>query len=498
MTVVAGALFAIGTGDGQGRDSGTFASPSEAPSFGFPLRVACSGICPGDRAPSWSPDGSRIAFFRARRNSDRDGQWEFDLMIMNRDASEVRRLVADVFPVAAPIWSPNGRSLLMSCSDRSRSEGRNPAWFLCTVDPAGRDASPTRITAPGEWDVPVDWSPDGGRIAFTRGTGQLWIAKPDGSGATLVGGGPGDSSSYYDAAWSRDGERLAVLSYPRMTSSSPRPQWSLSVGDAEGTGLRFVTARGEQWSTLLGWAPNGRRVYLRFSAPVFPAGVAVADTVDRRLEVLVRRAPSTFGQVALSPDGTMFGFVDGNAIMLAATDQSSVTLLTQGVSSQARSPSRTGLTTFSWSRDSNSIVYVADAECPTLLGLHKIGTGGEGGRRVTQLCAIVGTARADVLQGTEATNAIYGLTDDDRIRAARGADNIQGGPGNDTLDGGGGDDRINGGPGRDTIAGGTGWDAIVARDRQVDRIRCGPGRDIVWADDGDVVGRDCEDVVWRS
>ena len=87
---------------------------------------------------------------------------------------------------------------------------------------------------------------------------------------------------------------------------------------------------------------------------------------------------------------------------------------------------------------------------------------------------------------------------DDRVRAASGADNIQGGQGNDELDGGDGDDRINGGPGLDTIDGNTGWDAIISRDREVDRIRCGPGRDIVWADDIDVVARDCEDIAWRS
>jgi Ca2+-binding RTX toxin-like protein len=143
-------------------------------------------------------------------------------------------------------------------------------------------------------------------------------------------------------------------------------------------------------------------------------------------------------------------------------------------------------------------VYVADAECPTLLGLHTIGKDGKGKRRITQPCRIVGTERADALKGTDDTNAIYGLAGHDRIHAGGAADNVQGGQGNDELDGGDGDDRMNGGPGLDTIDGSTGWDAIISRDRAVDRIRCGPGRDAVWADESDIVARDCEEITWRS
>ena len=63
---------------------------------------------------------------------------------------------------------------------------------------------------------------------------------------------------------------------------------------------------------------------------------------------------------------------------------------------------------------------------------------------------------------------------------------------NTTLLGGGGPDRIRGGPGRDTIVGGDGNDRIFARDGEADRIACGKGRDIVVADGGDAVSRDCE------
>ena len=53
---------------------------------------------------------------------------------------------------------------------------------------------------------------------------------------------------------------------------------------------------------------------------------------------------------------------------------------------------------------------------------------------------------------------------------------------------------LNGGPGPDHLAGSPGADTINALDGSPDRVSCGPGRDIVRADPGDQVGRDCERV----
>ena len=55
-----------------------------------------------DRSPSWSPDGTRIAF-----SSDRDGDYE--IYVMNADGTHPIQLTDD--PWASdfgPAWSPDG------------------------------------------------------------------------------------------------------------------------------------------------------------------------------------------------------------------------------------------------------------------------------------------------------------------------------------------------------------------------------------------------------
>jgi Tol biopolymer transport system component len=486
------ALFAIWCAAfaGSGRSGGDATTPP----FGYPAREAreCATLCPGDRWPVSSPSGRRIEFMRRNRG-------RLDLMVMTADGSRQRPLAAGFGSPQRGLWSPDDRVLLLTCVS-GRSTFGFPYARLCTVD-VGARATPephVLIEPPDPYlsDFALDWSPDGQRIAFLRDrenwTGaQLLTARPDGSDLVSIGGGPGSSESYSDAAWSHDGRNLAFVTGTRL--------W---VGDANGESPRVI-AQFAEGVTIVDWSPDSRRIYVRMHPPLPSAdpiaSVAVVDVLGGGVETLVKRSHYALGQVSLSPDGTMLAFVQGRLIMIANTNESNVRVVAQGISTQVRArwvPGYGSLaTTFTWSADSKRLVYVSDGQCPTLLGLYSIDLKSRRTRRLTQVCRIAGTARVDSLVGTDGTDGIYGFRGDDRIRAGGRPDYLEGGPGDDLLDGGRSDDRLYGGPGHDRLYGGLGFDAIVANDGSKDRVRCGSGYDIVWADRGDAVARDCELVI---
>jgi TolB protein len=62
--------------------------------------------------PTWSPDGTRIAF-----NSGRDGDPE--VFVMNADGTQVRQLTDNDAVDGRPAWSPDGTRIAF---DRSATE----------------------------------------------------------------------------------------------------------------------------------------------------------------------------------------------------------------------------------------------------------------------------------------------------------------------------------------------------------------------------------------
>ena len=99
---------------------------------------------------------------------------------------------------------------------------------------------------------------------------------------------------------------------------------------------------------------------------------------------------------------------------------------------------------------------------------------------------IVGTPKADKLQGTKKRDVIIGLAGKDKLDGGRGRDvicgkggddkRLSGGEKNDKVFGGGGKDRAGGGPGRDLVNGGAGKDRLSGGGG-IDGVVGGPGRD---------------------
>jgi hypothetical protein len=102
-------------------------------------------------------------------------------------------------------------------------------------------------------------------------------------------------------------------------------------------------------------------------------------------------------------------------------------------------------------------------------------------------CTIVGTSKADVLEGTDGDDVICGQGGQDVIDGNKGNDTLIGGNGGDDLIGGGGDDTLEGDVGADRLEGNGGADTLILQDgvESNDAAGGGTGDDTCVTDSGD-------------
>ena len=219
--------------------------------------------------PTWSPDGTRIAFMSGPRSSDKE------LYVMDADGSNVRKI-------------------------------------------AVRDDVPH----------PPAWSPDGSRIAFVDSKWPsedytVYTVRPDGSDLVEIGATLGDP------AWSPDGSRLAFIA---ESLQEPATKWDsvpglrLVVVDPIGNVQQQWTFYGDlsRWQTALSWSPDGSKV-------VYGTGsgfhIAAADGSGTPVEMWgepdeLGPYRTTAGGAAWSPDGSTIAFYSGRVLFTTAHDGS--------------------------------------------------------------------------------------------------------------------------------------------------------------------------------
>jgi Tol biopolymer transport system component len=148
--------------------------------------------------PAWSPDGSQIVYTRSRL--DRRSYFRPSLHVVAPDGTGRRLRARDA---QSAVFSPDGtRIAFASVRDRNGTTcGSDECSYngeLYVMDSSG--ANPRRLTHNRGNDASPDWSPDGGRIAFTSdrnfpdGAGfELYSIRPDGGCLTWLTNGTPES-----------------------------------------------------------------------------------------------------------------------------------------------------------------------------------------------------------------------------------------------------------------------------------------------------------------
>jgi Tol biopolymer transport system component len=135
-----------------------------------------------DEEPKFSPDGTRFAFIRIRKDMGQDNQ-QNALFVMRADGTGLRRLTAWGQAVEFPNWSPDARWIAFNDSSTS---GGSRSIYLIRPDGSGK-----HVVYQGQasaWATKPFFSPDGTRILFvcidrhrTTADRDICAMNPDGS-----------------------------------------------------------------------------------------------------------------------------------------------------------------------------------------------------------------------------------------------------------------------------------------------------------------------------
>jgi len=258
--------------------------------------------------PRWSPDGRYLSFLRSPSGSDKP-----QLMLLDRRGGEPRQLTTVTGEIREYAWSPDSKRMVLAMDqpgdlskvpkpivieamhfkhdgDGYRGNGRRRHLYLVDVESQRLEA----LTGGSEFDDDLPtWSPEGGRILFTR-TREL--------------GADQDGRSDIDIVDDKVGAVARTLARP-YAPNAQRLAWS---------------SDGKLITYLQGLQPN-LNAYMQDHLVAMPAAGGAARDLTGKLDRAVSSYVFSGGRaitLAVEDDGTSYPArldVDGGAIVRGAS-----------------------------------------------------------------------------------------------------------------------------------------------------------------------------------
>lgn len=328
--------------------------------------------CAADAAPTWSPDGTHIAFTR-------NGLFE----VVNADGSDIRRLATCVVCdlTHGPVWTPDGQAIAYGANDAVRITTLDGKTTVLRTCGGSGCLSPTQLT----------WSPSGAQVAFFAGgsptQGNIWAIGRDGKGLHRISTGANSCCLAWVGSVPAGGKPI-----PRIPAAGPLHLSGTIAFDAPNEGLELLSlgpgTRHEFRVTPIGglaptWSPDGREI--AYAGPFRPqAGynIYIADRNGKNARLLTRFENGA-GMPSWSPDGSTIAFNGSDR-----TYPYGIWLVPAAGGEPRRVTTEESINQ-SWSADGNELLFARgpnpNADSGPVTELYTIRTDGTGLQRVTNL-----------------------------------------------------------------------------------------------------------------